>query len=67
LLFLAALVGSLTMAAPPEVPMPAPLFPFLISYDGPDNASSVAHLLDAPAGKHGFVRVEDGRVTEELS
>jgi hypothetical protein len=37
-----------------------PLFPFLISYDGPDNASGVAHLLDAPAGKHGFVRVENG-------
>ena len=30
-----------------------PLFPFLISYDGPDNASSVAHLLDALAGKQG--------------
>lgn len=37
-----------------------PMFPFVISYDGPDNASSVAHLLDAPAGKHGFVRVEGG-------
>jgi len=39
---------------------PAPLFPFLISYDSPDNAVSMAHLLDAPAGKHGFVRVQDG-------
>jgi hypothetical protein len=39
----------------------APIFPFVISYDGPDNASSVTHLLDAPAGKHGFVRVKDGR------
>ena len=29
-----------------------PLFPFVISYDGPDNASSMAHLLDAPAGKN---------------
>ena len=38
-----------------------PLFPFLISYDAPDNAVSMAHLLDAPAGKHGFVRVQDGR------
>lgn len=45
--------------------MPAPLFPFLISYDGPDNASSVAHLLDAPAGRHGFVRVEDGRLVND--
>ncbi|HPB11850.1 MAG TPA: hypothetical protein PLT74_11355 [Kiritimatiellia bacterium] len=39
----------------------SPLFPFLISYDAPDNAVSMAHLLDAPAGKHGFVRVQDGR------
>jgi hypothetical protein len=37
-----------------------PMFPFVISYDGPENASSMAHLLDAPAGKHGFVRVKDG-------
>ena len=40
---------------------PPPLFPFVISYDGPDNGSSVAHLLDAPAGRHGFVGVKDGR------
>ena len=33
-------------------------FPFIISYCGETNASSVAHLLDAPAGKHGFVRVK---------
>ena len=33
-------------------------FPFVISYGGETNASSVAHFLDAPAGKHGFVRVE---------
>ena len=33
-------------------------FPFVVSYGGADNASSVAHFLDAPAGKHGFVRVE---------
>ena len=32
-------------------------FPFVVSYGGADNASSVAHLLDTPAGKHGFVRV----------
>ena len=41
------------------------LFPFLISYDGPDNASSMAHLLDAPAGRDGFVRVCGGRFATE--
>ena len=39
----------------------APLFPYVISYEAPDNVTSMAHLLDAPAGKHGFVRVKDGR------
>ena len=35
-------------------------FPFHVSYGGASNATSVAHMLDAPAGKHGFVRVEGG-------
>ncbi len=38
-----------------------PLFPFLISYDAPDNASSVGHLVSGPAGRDGFVRIENGR------
>ncbi len=42
-----------------------PLFPFLISYDGPNNASSMAHLLDAPAGKYGFIRAEKGRFVND--
>ena len=52
----AAAVPSLVAAA--DGP---PMFPFVISYDAPDNATSMAHLLDAPAGRHGFVRVRDGR------
>lgn len=43
------------------VPEAAPMFPFVISYDAPENASNVSHFLDAPAGKHGFVRVKDGQ------
>lgn len=38
----------------------SPRFPFQISYGGETNVTSVAHLLDAPAGKHGFVRVAGG-------
>ena len=38
----------------------SPLFPFVISYDGPDNVTNMSHLLDAPAGKHGFIRIENG-------
>jgi len=58
-----ALVGMLTpVRADDAFP---PLFPFVISYDAPDNSSSVAHLLDAPAGKHGFIRVKDGRFVND--
>jgi hypothetical protein len=57
---LATSLSCLTVLAVRAEELP-PMFPFVISYDGPDNASSVAHLLDAPAGKHGFVRVKDGQ------
>ncbi|MDR2704355.1 MAG: carbohydrate binding domain-containing protein [Planctomycetaceae bacterium] len=36
------------------------LFPFVISFDAPKNATNISHQLDAPAGKNGFVRVQDG-------
>ncbi len=35
-------------------------FPFVISFDAPDNITNIAKRLDAPAGKDGFVRVVDG-------
>ncbi|MFW6164301.1 MAG: cellulase family glycosylhydrolase, partial [Planctomycetota bacterium] len=35
------------------------LFPFVISYDAPDNLTNVADWLDRPAGQHGFVRAND--------
>ena len=36
------------------------MFPFVISFDAPDNITNISSQLDAPAGKHGFVRVKDG-------
>jgi hypothetical protein len=36
------------------------LFPFVVSFDAPKNATDISHQLDAPAGKNGFVRVENG-------
>jgi hypothetical protein len=38
-----------------------PLFPFLIEMGGEDNIADMSYLLDAPAGKNGFVRIENGR------
>jgi hypothetical protein len=34
------------------------LFPFAISFDTPKDAINMSSLLDAPAGKYGFVRVQ---------
>ncbi|MBP5294742.1 MAG: hypothetical protein J6Y95_03385, partial [Lachnospiraceae bacterium] len=41
-----------------EVPSEEGLFPFMISYDMARGATDYSSLLDAPAGKHGFTRVE---------
>ncbi len=39
------------------------MFPFVPSYEAAakDSVMDMSHLLDAPAGRHGFVRVVDGR------
>jgi hypothetical protein len=37
------------------------VFPFVVSYDSPDNATNISQWLHRPAGKHGRVRVEDGK------
>ena len=42
-------------------------FPFAVSYGGETNASSVAHLLDAPAGRHGFVRAKPPAISASNS
>jgi hypothetical protein len=42
-----------------------PLFPFIVSYDAPDNATNVSDWLDRPAGGHGFVRAPNGRLATE--
>lgn len=39
-----------------------PLFPFVVSYDSPQNATNVSDWLPRPAGKQGFVHAENGRL-----
>lgn len=41
------------------------MFPFVISYDAPENITNVSGWLHKPAGKHGFVRVKDGHFATE--
>jgi len=42
-----------------------PLFPFVVSYDSPDNAANISDWLHRPAGKFGFVRAVDGRLVTD--
>lgn len=43
-----------------------PLIPFALPWDdGEESITDVSHLLDPPAGKNGFIRVEDGRFVNE--
>ncbi len=61
------IVFSLFCSAPVfSQPDFAPLFPFLISYDSPDNVTNMKGIPDAPAGKHGFIRIENGRFVTDI-
>jgi len=42
-----------------------PLFPFVISYDAPGNATDLSRWLARPAGKQGFVQVRDGHLATD--
>ena len=56
----------LVLACCPAFAAASELFPFVISFDAPKNAANISSWLDAPAGKHGFVRVEgDQFVTDK--
>ncbi len=39
-----------------------PLFPFVVSYEAPQNITNISDWLERPAGKHGFVRASGGRL-----
>ena len=41
------------------------MFPFVPSYDAQDNVVNMSHLIDAPAGKNGRIRVVDGHFAND--
>ena len=41
------------------------MFPFVPSYDAPENVVNMSHLLEAPAGKDGRIRVKDGHFVND--
>lgn len=42
-----------------------PLFPFVISYDAPENVTNVSGWLERPAGRSGFVRAQEDRLVTD--
>ena len=54
------LLGYAGMAAAEDA-----MFPFVVSYDAPQNVTNVAAWLDGPAGKHGPVRAENGHLATD--
>lgn len=47
------------------IPSDEGMFPFVISFDGVDNATSISPIVEAPAGKDGFIRIEDGHFVND--
>ena len=43
------------------------MFPFVPSYDAPDNVVNMSHLLVAPAGNGGRIRIEGGHFVNRSS
>ena len=43
----------------------AEMFPFVPSYDSPTNVVNMSHLLPAPAGKDGRIRIEGGHFVND--
>jgi len=58
---LTALLCSAALPAAAE----EPLFPFVVAYDSPQNVTNVSAWLQRPAGKHGIVRAEGGRLATD--
>ena len=60
-----ALLLALAILASPAARAQEGLFPFTMPSDAPDNATNVSRWIERPAGGHGFVRAEGGRLATE--
>ncbi|MBQ0006700.1 MAG: hypothetical protein KBS57_04775 [Alistipes sp.] len=47
------------------IPSDEGMFPFVISFTGEDNATDISSIVEAPAGKNGFIRVENGHFVND--
>jgi hypothetical protein len=51
-------IAALVLFITPALAEESAFFPFVVSYETPENATNMKGYLHAPAGKHGFIRVE---------
>ena len=58
---LGSIAGKATSLAADD----APLFPFVVSYDAPQNATNISAWLEKPAGRGGFIRVARGTLVND--
>ena len=61
----AAGVGLAALALAAGAAAETGMFEFIPSYDSPENVVNMSHLLPAPAGKDGRIRVEGGRFVND--
>jgi len=71
-LLLSALMLALTACAPAAdnttdngIPSDDGMFPFVISFTGENNATDISSIIEAPAGKDGFLRIENGHFVND--
>ena len=62
----AAILAAIAATSAAIVSAADGMFPFVPSYDSPENVVNMSHLLDAPAGKNGRIRVKDGHFVNDL-
>jgi len=71
-LFIAAALLAFSACQPAAVqtsadgiPSDEGMFPFVISFTGENNATDISSIVDAPAGKYGFLRIEGGHFVND--
>ncbi|GIX01765.1 MAG: hypothetical protein KatS3mg112_0702 [Thermogutta sp.] len=60
ILLIATLSSSISLSWGEETAASGKLFPFVLTYEPTDSITNISEWLDHPAGKHGFIRAENG-------
>ena len=60
ILLIGTLSSSTSLCWGEETAASGKLFPFVLTYEPTDSITNISEWLDHPAGKHGFIRAENG-------